>query len=328
VIRPPGPKPDIYWDDSLLPNGMSVNLNGCNNIAGCHLWDIEVGDTSTLNSWWYVASTTAPMVSFMVKRAPGPPGAISGDPAFCSGATNKSYSVNPVSGATSYVWSYSGTGATIIANSTAANVEFTASATPGSLSVAGVNAECGNGPASSLPVSLYPPPQVNLIVPDTICKNEASFQLNGGSPTGGEYAIDSVVSADFDPESQGAGSHFLIYRYTDTHGCKNSDSATIFVMDGKECEIILWVPNAFTPNNDGLNDVFRPVSANIRDFTMNIYNRSGQWVFSSSRSSDGWDGTYEGQPCPDGNYVYIIVYESSLSPPQYTTITGNVMLVK
>jgi gliding motility-associated-like protein len=102
----------------------------------------------------------------------------------------------------------------------------------------------------------------------------------------------------------------------------------IFVKSGKACEIVIWVPNAFTPNGDGLNDYFRPVSVNVREFSINIYSRYGELVFSSTRPDQGWDGTFQGRACPDDNYGYIIVYQSSHAPPENTTLTGNVMLVR
>jgi len=169
---------------------------------------------------------------------------------------------------------------------------------------------------------------VDLIAPDTVCNNEAVFQLTGGSPSGGEYYINGLIETAFDPVQYDTGNYQIRYLYTDEHGCKNSDSATMFVTGGLACEIVIWVPTAFTPNADGLNDIFRVVSANIKEFSMYVYERSGQLVFAATRPSDGWDGSFAGQTCPPGNYVYVIVYQSSHSPPKNTTLTGNIMLVR
>ncbi len=328
VIRPSGPKPDIYWDDSLLGDLGTVNLTGCKDIIGCHLWDISIGDTNTINSWWYVGSSTAPAVTFNVKRAPGAPGAIGGDPSFCEGGITRTYTIRREPNSTSYNWSYSGTGATISYSDTAAIVSFALSATSGILSVSGSNLECGTGQSSTLPINFYPPPQVSFAGIDSVCYNEAAFLLTGGAPPGGEYSIKGTTLASFDPAVQGLGDHLIVYRYTDAHGCKNSDSSTLFVKKGQSCEIVIWVPDAFTPNGDGVNDIFRPVSNNIREFSVNIYSRSGELVFTSAHPETGWDGTYQGQACPAGNYVYIIIYKSSFAPPKNTTLTGNVILVR
>ncbi|MCX6306645.1 MAG: gliding motility-associated C-terminal domain-containing protein [Bacteroidetes bacterium] len=327
VIRPPGQKPDMYWDDSLLPDSTS-NLSGCNDVFGCHFWDMATGDTNTVNSWWYVASSTAPAISFTVKRTPGSPGVISGDKSFCEGGVTRTYFIRREPNSSSYNWSYSGTGVTLTPNDTSAIVSYDVTATSGTLAVSGSNPDCGTGPGSTLPITFYPPPQVSLSGFDSICYNEPSFPISGGTPPGGEYTVNGSPADIFDPASAGTGNHQVIYKYTDSHGCKNADSATVFVRHGRECEIVIWVPNAFTPDGDGVNDIFRPVSNNIRQFSMKIYNRYGQLVFTSSNPENGWDGTFHDGRSPEGNYIYIIVYQSSFAPPENTTLTGNVVLVR
>jgi gliding motility-associated-like protein len=66
------------------------------------------------------------------------------------------------------------------------------------------------------------------------------------------------------------------------------------------------VPTAFTPNNDGLNDVLEIKGRFIRDFRITIYNSMGQVVFQSTDRSTGWDGTYQGKLQPAGAYAYEI----------------------
>lgn len=68
----------------------------------------------------------------------------------------------------------------------------------------------------------------------------------------------------------------------------------------------IFIPNAFTPNNDGLNDEFMPVSAGYTVESMRIYNSWGELIYNSNLS---WDGTYKGANVPDGVYVYIVIYQ-------------------
>ena len=69
----------------------------------------------------------------------------------------------------------------------------------------------------------------------------------------------------------------------------------------------VFVPTAFTPNNDGKNDVVRPISAGIKRFDyFNIYNRWGQLVFSTQVSGKGWDGKINGQLQASNSYVWIV----------------------
>lgn len=71
---------------------------------------------------------------------------------------------------------------------------------------------------------------------------------------------------------------------------------------------VLWVPNAFTPNNDGYNNQFVIVPGGIKEFEIEIFNRWGERVFASKNTAKSWDGTYKNQPCPDGVYMYKIRY--------------------
>ncbi|MFT2008801.1 gliding motility-associated C-terminal domain-containing protein [Pontibacter sp. 13R65] len=76
----------------------------------------------------------------------------------------------------------------------------------------------------------------------------------------------------------------------------------------------LFVPSAFSPNNDGLNDVFTVKGKFYENYSIKIYNRSGQVVYQSIEPTEGWDGTYQGQSQPAGAYVYEI---------QLTTLDGE-----
>ena len=68
-----------------------------------------------------------------------------------------------------------------------------------------------------------------------------------------------------------------------------------------------FVPNAFSPNNDGLNDVFRTYTSGVKEFELFLFDSYGKMVFNSSDDRDSWDGTYDGKPAPQGIYVYQVV---------------------
>jgi gliding motility-associated-like protein len=83
-----------------------------------------------------------------------------------------------------------------------------------------------------------------------------------------------------------------------------TDDMTVFV--------IPYIPNAFTPNGDGLNDGFRIVGLppeNLTRFNLQIFNRWGQLIFSTSDIREYWDGKYKGEICPEGDYTWVIFYE-------------------
>jgi len=101
-----------------------------------------------------------------------------------------------------------------------------------------------------------------------------------------------------------------LYVYTDTgaftivltafdHNCQSKDSMDIYIKK----QMFLWFPQAFTPNNDGNNDVFY-VKGPIKTMKLKIYNQSGEKVFESVKQEDGWDGKYQGVEQPEGNYIW------------------------
>jgi len=90
--------------------------------------------------------------------------------------------------------------------------------------------------------------------------------------------------------------------FIDENGCKVSDEVTIIY------ESLIYIPNTFTPNNNGHNDVFRVEGGNVVSFHIQIFNRWGEVVYEGDSMEEGWDGTYKGNDCPDGTYVWKIVY--------------------
>jgi len=105
------------------------------------------------------------------------------------------------------------------------------------------------------------------------------------------------------------------------NGDEFTDTVTVYV--------IPFIPNAFTPNGDGLNDKFRIFGVppeNITRFNMQIFNRWGQMVFSTTDILEAWDGTIKGEFCDDGVYTWVIFYENN----KKTRVSnkGTVMLLR
>ncbi len=99
-----------------------------------------------------------------------------------------------------------------------------------------------------------------------------------------------------------------------SNGCKNQDSVLVHSSLANTEEVKFEVANAFTPNNDGLNDCFSVKYWGSADaFDMSIYNRWGQVVFHSNNINNCWDGTYNGVPQPTGAYVYVITATTKCS---------------
>ena len=93
---------------------------------------------------------------------------------------------------------------------------------------------------------------------------------------------------------------------------------------------IIYVPNVFTPNFDGINDKFRALPAadnceNITFYSMKIFNRWGDFVFESNDINNEWDGTFRGENASIGVYVYIIEYFNGFN---FQLLKGSIKLAK
>jgi gliding motility-associated-like protein len=93
---------------------------------------------------------------------------------------------------------------------------------------------------------------------------------------------------------------------TDEYDCSLSKDVTIEVFPLSCDEPLVFVPNTFTPNGDGKNDVLYVRSNILKEFTLHIYNRWGELIFESSDIDKGWDGTYKGKSCEQGVYDYYL----------------------
>jgi gliding motility-associated-like protein len=71
----------------------------------------------------------------------------------------------------------------------------------------------------------------------------------------------------------------------------------------------MYVPNIFSPNDDGINDLFLPsTNCGVKDYQMKVFSRWGRLVFESKLLEDGWDGKVNGAQLPSDTYVYFIQF--------------------
>jgi gliding motility-associated-like protein len=107
-------------------------------------------------------------------------------------------------------------------------------------------------------------------------------------------------------------------------GCPAADSLRVLVIEPPS----VVIPNAFTPDGDGLNDVLRPVQ--LLDLagrvSFRVFNRWGETVFESADLSAGWDGTWMGKAQEMGTYLYIFTATDRRGDPY--TLTGTVTLIR
>jgi len=117
------------------------------------------------------------------------------------------------------------------------------------------------------------------------------------------------------------GTYYLTVK--DFNSCTGTDSITI---QRKNC-IYIGIPNAFTPNGDTKNDIFKPtIFQAVQNFSFIVFNRYGQKVFETHEYGKGWDGSFKGKTQPSGSYVYNIRYTNIFGVE--TIENGSVLLIR
>jgi len=172
---------------------------------------------------------------------------------------------------------------------------------------------------------------------------KADFNFIPGNP------VKTNNSVHFFNQSQNASSYLWsfgnqgsskeispVYIYTDsgnykvtlvaygTSGCQNDTAyGYIKVIDGT---IAIYIPNAFSPNGDGINDYFDINGTGIINYHYSIYNRWGEEIFLSSASHIGWDGSFRGIQVPEGVYIYQLEFVDLDGFHHY--LSGNVTVIR
>ena len=166
-------------------------------------------------------------------------------------------------------------------------------------------------------LTVKPKIPINLGGNKTICPGEKitlHATLSGATYTWQDSSTDSIFVVS-EP-----GIYWVHFIY---NNCSFGDTAII-----TECPGELWFPSAFTPNGDGVNDLFRPKGFNITNFKMMIYSRWGQLLFETSDIETGWDGRLKGVLCPANTYTFIATYELTESPGKTKKQQGSFILLR
>jgi len=110
----------------------------------------------------------------------------------------------------------------------------------------------------------------------------------------------------------------------DMYGCEGNDSIRV---ETKKCPFGIYFPNAFTPNKDGRNDIFKPVIlGRPAVYHLSIYNRWGQQIFESSDPGQGWDGMIKNRAQESGTYIWTCTYQ--FESQEKTIRKGSFLLLR
>ncbi|MBS1623291.1 MAG: gliding motility-associated C-terminal domain-containing protein [Bacteroidetes bacterium] len=160
----------------------------------------------------------------------------------------------------------------------------------------------------SLGVSLYPA--------DTTVSAGATVPLNAIATTDYQNSYEWTPNSGLSCTScaspyvwNSQGSYSYIVQVTDKNGCTASDTMYLHVKPPPS----IYIPNAFSPNADGINDFFHiftsgPNDENVTYLNIKIFDRWGEKIFESYDSDFMWDGSFKGEPMPPGVYVYLVEF--------------------
>jgi gliding motility-associated-like protein len=151
------------------------------------------------------------------------------------------------------------------------------------------------------------------------------FQLNGSGGKTYSWWPTSGLSDPFVARPMAKITEDTKYLLTvkTEEGCVGTASMNVTVFKGSA----IYVPTAFTPNNDGLNDILKPSYVAIKSLSyFTIYNRWGQKVFSTNDLNAGWDGLSKGNQKVEGGYVWVLKATDAIGKVHYQK--GSFILIK
>lgn len=144
--------------------------------------------------------------------------------------------------------------------------------------------------------------------------------VSGGSAPY-QYLWSNGVSAD---KLNGVIPDVYSVTVTDANHCSNTASVEI---EKENCESYVYFPTAFSPNGDGINDLFKPkYSFDLKRFSLRVYNRWGEEVFATTDVNEGWNGWYKNMEQPIGVYTWTSEYSFANGKKQLQS--GNVTLMR
>ncbi|MEO1714699.1 MAG: gliding motility-associated C-terminal domain-containing protein, partial [Bacteroidota bacterium] len=109
-----------------------------------------------------------------------------------------------------------------------------------------------------------------------------------------------------DPVASPVETTTYLLTINDEFNCRNQAEVTVYLKSFVCDDPFIFVPNAFTPNGDGLNDLLFVRGNVITDFYFAVYNRWGEKVFETENQSIGWDGQFRGQQLPPDVFGYYL----------------------
>lgn len=165
---------------------------------------------------------------------------------------------------------------------------------------------------------------------DTIVCSEVPTKLFGPlGYTSYVWTSDSVGNGTgrlYNLNTSRAREYSLKLLVIDAFGCSNTDSVFIRV---QECNPEVFVPTAFSPNGDKVNDLWRCQGYNLTEFRLYVFNRWGQMVFFADDIEKSWDGNFDGTACPSGAYKWVVEFKGFVGEEEMSgKKSGSVTIIR
>jgi gliding motility-associated-like protein len=297
--------PDLGLDTTRCA-GQTVLLDATIPGATSYLWSTGQSlpgiTVSTQNSYWVIVDFGPCQVSdtLNVSFLNYPVLSLPDTMKFCPG-NNVHLDPGPV--AQTYLWS------------TGQNAQAIDVATAGPVTLQASNGTCSS--YDTVEVVGIPP----IVWESTVALcNIEKYTLHAG--VGGVSYLWSTGDTTESLEITDEGQYWVLMQ---NQGCILSDTVTVYGALGSG---VLWFPNSFTPNANGLNDSFNAKGKDITYFNLQIFDRWGELIFETEDQYKGWDGTYRGKLCQQDVYVWKVEYKTKCGGPELLRKLGHVSVIR
>lgn len=140
------------------------------------------------------------------------------------------------------------------------------------------------------------------------------------------FSIYNWSTGAYSPSIQVNTADSIWLQVTDFNGCTYLDYMLIGLRN--DCFPTLYIPTAFTPDNDEHNAIFRVEGSDIYSYRMEIYDRWGELLFITEDVAIGWDGTFQNRRCPQGAYTYVVKYSYVQNIGEILETKGIITLIR
>ena len=153
--------------------------------------------------------------------------------------------------------------------------------------------------------SIYEPPVLAKTGIKSLCNFDSAVQKGPSGMQKYQWILNGLVLSE-DSVFQIPEEGKLVLEVSDVNKCRSRQELTIRKIECPE----IYIPEAFSPNGDGVNEVWKVFGKSISAFSVTVFNSWGEAVFSGSGKESAWDGKFLGSPCPAGAYQYILQYSA------------------